>query len=85
MPNALNLLILFILLTIPILFAAVQPFVWVVYTVLMYLAFVLMLWGVPAAELPRPGKAFYFSLGPFFLATLLLCLPLPESFTLPSR
>jgi len=71
-------LTLFILGTIPIIFAAVQPFVWSVYTVLMYLAFVLMLWTVPAGELPRPGKIFYFSLGLFFLAALLLCLPLPD-------
>ncbi len=78
MPTALNSLVLFILCTIPILFAAVQPFVWGVYTVLMYLAFVLMLWRVPADELPRPGRAFYFSLGPFFLVALLLCVPLPD-------
>ena len=78
MTTALKLLVPFILITIPILFAAVQPFVWGGYTVLMYLAFVLMLWGVPAEDLPRPGKAFYFSLGPFFLVTLLLCVPLPD-------
>ena len=71
-------LTLFILLTIPILFAAVQPFVWAVYTVLMYAAFVLVLWIAPQGGLPRPGNAFYLSLGPFFLVTLLLCLPLPD-------
>ena len=78
MPSLLRILVLFILTTIPILFAAVQPFVWAVYTVLMYAAFVLMLWIAPQGGLPRPGKAFYLSLGPFFLVTLLLCLPLPD-------
>ena len=88
MPTVLNLLVRFILCTIPILFAAVQPFVWVVYTVLMYQAFVLMLWMLPAGRLPRPGRAFYFSLGPFFLMTLLLCVPLPDgllAFASPAR
>jgi len=78
MTNVLRILTLFILLTIPILFAAVQPYVWTVYTVLMYVAFVVMLWSAPGGELPRTGKAFYVSLVPFFLATLLLCVPLPD-------
>ena len=75
---ALRILVLFILTTIPILFAAVQPFVWTIYTVLMYLAFVLTLWIAPPDTLPRPGWAFYLSLAPFFLVTLFLCVPLPD-------
>jgi O-Antigen ligase len=78
MPLFLQFLVLFILTTIPILFAAVQPFVWAVYTVLMYAAFTVMLWIAPQGGMPRPGKAFYLSLAPFFLATLLLCVPLPD-------
>jgi len=78
MSTILSTLTIFILTTVPILFAAVQPFVWSVYTVLMYLAFVLMLWIAPPGEIPRPGRAFYLSLVPFFLATLFLCVPLPD-------
>jgi hypothetical protein len=75
----LHLLSVVILATIPILFAAAQPFVWPVYTVLMYLAFALLLWVVPPGERPRSGKVAYLFLGPFFLTTLFLCLPLPDS------
>jgi len=78
MPSLLRILVLFILTTIPILFAAVQPFVWAVYTVLMYVSFILMLWIAPQGGIPRPSKAFYLSLAPFFLVTLFLCVPLPE-------
>ena len=43
MTITLQFLTLFILLTIPILFAAVQPFVWAVYTVLVYVSFIISL------------------------------------------
>ena len=78
MDKVLPSLTLFILLTIPILFAAVQPFVWAVYTVLMVLAFIMLLWRGPEGGRLWPGRAAGLSLGPFFLVTLLLCVPLPD-------
>ena len=76
---AARILTFLILTTIPILFAAVQPFVWVWYAVLMVGAFVLMLWGAPAGSLARPGKVFWLTAGVFLGVTLLQCVPLPDA------
>ena len=72
-------LTLLILTTIPILFAAVQPFVWVWYAVAMYAVFVLALWGAPEGFPARPGKVFLLTVGVFLGVTLLQCLPLPDA------
>lgn len=68
-----------ILATVAIPFGAVHAWVWSFYTVLIFAAFVTLLGTGTADSRPRPGKAFYLSLGPFFGAALLLCLPLPDT------
>jgi O-antigen ligase len=67
-----------ILATVAIPFGAVHIWVWSFYTLLIFAAFVVTLAIGAAGPNARPGKAFYFSLGPFFSAALFLCLPLPE-------
>jgi O-antigen ligase len=72
-------IVYFILATIPILFGAVQIWVWPFYTFLMLAAFAALLWASPRVPHLRPGRAFYLSLVPFSVAALILCLPLPSS------
>ena len=70
-------LVLFVLATMPLLFGAVQAWVWSVYTVAMYAAFVLMLGaGRGAACLPA-ANGWWAAVGVFLAATLLACVPLP--------
>lgn len=68
-----------ILTTVAIPFGSVHSWVWSLYAVLIFAAFVIMLGASAPGPRPKPGKAFYLSLGPFFCAALFLCLPLPEA------
>jgi len=70
-------IIFFIVGTIPILFAAVQPWIWSFYTAVMVLAFLIALWQNPNSIVRKPGKVTIFSAGLFFGVTLLQSLPLP--------
>ncbi|MFZ0613545.1 MAG: O-antigen ligase family protein [Desulfobacterales bacterium] len=70
----------FILATIPILFAAVQPWVWSFYSLCMMAAFIGYFWQRTTglrALVPSPMVAL--PAGLFFLVTLLQCLPLPAA------
>ena len=68
-----------ILATVPVLFAAVQPWVWSVYAALMMAAFGLMLWQPADGVSLWPGKGIVVAVGGFLTVTLVLCLPLPET------
>jgi O-antigen ligase len=76
--GAINLKIsLFIVATIPMLFASVQPWVWSVYCLLMIAAFLLHIWAsVNQCLVPRIN-AQKISVTIFFVLTLILCLPFP--------
>jgi len=69
-------IICFIVGTIPILFAAVQPWIWSFYTAVMVLAFLTDLWRNPNSTVWKPPKKYIFSVGLFFGVTLLQSLPL---------
>ena len=68
-----------ILATVPVLFAAVQAWVWSVYAALMMAAFGLMLWQSADDVSLVPGKGMVVTVGGFLALTLFLCLPLPET------
>ena len=72
-------LIFFVVGTVPILFAAVQPWVWSFYTVGMVLAFLIILWQNSDSIVWKPTKICIFSVGLFFGATMLQSLPLPHA------
>jgi len=69
--------ILFIIATIPILFAAVQPWVWSVYSTLMISAFLTDWWQNRIRLSAAQGRGVNFAVILFFSTTMLLCLPLP--------
>ncbi len=69
-------IICFIVGTIPILFAAVQPWIWSFYTAVMVLAFLTALWRNPNSSVWIPPKIYIFSVGLFFGVTFLQSLPL---------
>jgi hypothetical protein len=65
--------------TMPILFAAVQPWVWSIYCLLMIAVFILRMWtGKDRSMVPRVGPL-TISVATFFVFTLVLCLPLPHA------
>jgi O-antigen ligase len=80
-------IIFFIVATIPILFAAVQPWIWSFYTACIVLAFLMLLlqktgglvWGNREGRAWKPSVLFIFSVGLFFTVTLCQNLPLPKS------
>ncbi len=72
-----NFILYFILATVPLLFGAVQPWVWSVYAGLVFAAFLAALWRGGRA-LWRPGALFAAAVGPFFAVTLFQCFPLPK-------
>ena len=89
-------IIYFIVATIPILFAAVQPWIWSFYTACIVLAFLVLflqkhggqVWGNREVRPWKPPGVFIFSVGLFFFITLLQCLPIPKfalSFFSPFR
>jgi len=73
-------IVLFVIGTIPLLFAAVQPWVWSVYSVLIFSAFLLLLWQDKNKRSWMPNKIVVFTVGFFFIMTLCQYLPLPAYF-----
>ncbi|MBW2573815.1 MAG: O-antigen ligase family protein, partial [Deltaproteobacteria bacterium] len=72
-------IIFFIVATIPILFAAVQPWIWSFYTVCIFAAFLILLWQNRDKQIWIQSKNFIVFLGLFFAVTLFQSLPLPFS------
>jgi len=86
--SAILFLAVFILGTIPILFAAVQPWVWSVYTICIFAAYLILLWQARRHRTFVPSWIFILSVGTFFVITLFQYLPLPPnmlSFLSPFR
>jgi O-antigen ligase len=69
----------FIVATIPFLFAAVQPWVWSVYSVLIFATFLHLLWQEKIRRLWMPHNIVIYTVVVFFMITLLHYLPLPSS------
>ena len=83
-----HIFILFIIGTIPILFAAVQPWVWSLYSFCMIVAFLIFMWQDRMRRSFVPGMGVRLTVVLFFAATLFLCLPLPGfvvSYLSPTR
>ena len=80
-------IIIFIVATIPILFAAVQPWIWSFYTTCIFAAFLILflqkaggqVWQNKEGRMWHPPGLFIFSVGLFFVVTLFQILPLPDS------
>jgi O-antigen ligase len=77
---AVDIIVIFVIGTIPILFAAVQPWVWAIYSLLIFAAFLLLLWQDKNRPLWMPKKIAVFALVTFFVVTLFQYLPLPAYF-----
>jgi O-antigen ligase len=73
-------IVFFIVATIPVLFASVQPWVWSFYTACIVLAFLILLWQDRESRIWKPPGIFIYSVGLFFIVTLFQSLPIPESF-----
>ncbi len=71
-------LTLFILATVPILFAAVQPWVWSFYTLCIFAAYLLLLWHPRGHPSGVTDKIFFLAIVVFLGATLFQCLPMPQ-------
>jgi O-antigen ligase len=70
-------IVVFVIATIPLLFAGVQPWVWSFYGLCMMSAFVVFLWQAKAASASRPLVSGYLiAVTLFFASGLLACLPL---------
>jgi len=72
-------IIYFIVATIPILFAAIQPWIWSFYTTCIFAAILILLWKGQEDWIWKPGILFIFSVGLFFAVTLSQSVPLPGS------
>ena len=72
-----QLMVLFVLGTIPILFAAVQPWVWSVYSFCMIVAFLAYIWQNRDQLSSVPGVRMNLTVLLFLVVTLFHCLPLP--------
>jgi len=72
-------IIYFIVATIPILFAAVQPWIWTFYTICIFAAFFILFVQSQDSRKWIPGKLFITFVGLFFAVALIQCLPLPSS------
>jgi len=70
-------IVYFVIVTIPLLFAAVQPWVWSVYSVLIFATFLLIFWQDNNQNLKASNKILIFTVGLFFIITLSQYLPLP--------
>ena len=70
-------LTLFIIGTIPILFAAVQPWVWSIYCLLMIAVVILRLWTSGDKSIIPQDRALKITISLFFISTLMLCIPMP--------
>jgi O-antigen ligase len=76
--NAVHIIVLFVVGTSPLLFAAVQPWVWAVFTLLIFTAFIIVLWQEETHNLWKPKKIVIFTLITFFIVTLFQYLPIPS-------
>jgi O-antigen ligase len=79
---------IFVIATIPIIFAAVQPWLWSLYCLLMIVAFILFLWAKRNHSDLLQGSLENKSVTIFFIWTLFLCIPFPYpilSLLSPSR
>ena len=88
MTRMINIVALLIVATIPILFAAAQPWVWSLYGLLMLAAFAVALWGMEAPTDADHDGYLNKMVFVFLLWTLFLCLPLPHralAFISPKR
>jgi O-antigen ligase len=84
----LKIIVLFIVGTSPIIFAAVQPWIWSAYSILIYAAFLFFLCQGGLQRLWVPKKLFIITVVLFFVLTLSQYLPLPSpilSFLSPFR
>jgi O-antigen ligase len=85
---AVYIIALFVVGTIPLLFAAVQPWVWSLYSVLIFTAFLLLIWQGQTARPWIPNKIIVLTLVTFFAVTLFQYFPMPAyliSFLSPFR
>lgn len=71
-------LVVFILATVPILFAAVQPWVWSIYTLCIFAAYILLLWYPRSQASVRTHKIFFLTIVVFFVPTLFQLIPMPQ-------
>ncbi len=69
-------IIFFVVGTIPILFGAVQPWIWSFYTVCIFAAFLILLWQNQDKQIWMQSKIVIVFLGLFYIVTLGQCLPL---------
>ena len=75
-----KIIVLFTIGTIPLLFAAVQPWMWSFYSLCMIVVFIIHLWqGKRGLLFCASGIYLTLAVGLFFAVTLLLCLPFPPS------
>lgn len=72
-------IVYFIVATIPILFGAVQPWVWSIYTVCIFTAFFILLLQDQDRRIWIHSKIIFIFLGSFFVVTLSQFLPIPFS------
>jgi O-antigen ligase len=76
---AVQIIVFFVVGTIPLLFAAVQPWVWSVYCILIFAAFLLLLWQDQNQRSWMPSRTVIFTVVVFFIVTLIQYLPLSAS------
>lgn len=69
--------LLFIIATIPLLFGAVQPWVWSVYSAVIILLYIFSLWKQKKSDDTINSRLFVATVGVFYVFTFLQCLPLP--------
>ena len=72
-------IVFIIVATIPVLFAAVQPWIWSFYTACIVMAFLILLWQDKEDRVWHPPGIVIFTVGLFFVVTLFQSLPLPGS------
>ena len=68
---------LFVIATIPVIFAAVQPWVWSLFCLLMIAAFILFIWTTRDQTVFPRVRPLNISVAIFFIWTFFLCLPFP--------
>jgi len=81
-------IVFFVVATVPVLFAAVQPWIWSFYNTCMFAAFLMLLWKGREDWMWKPGTLFIFTVGVFFAVTLCQSIPIPGfvlSFLSPFR
>ena len=69
-------LVLFVIASVSVLFGAVQIWVWSVYTAVIYTAFIVLIWQQNSKEPVVGLNGYSAAIGLFFMLTLFACLPL---------